>query len=226
MSVANFSSKATKAPPGQPPSRVSAAESAGSNPPQSIPVVPSAPKEAHVDVAPATVSVIAATKSTDAVSLVDHNKRNSAGKAVDRNEGLSSSSKAAPAIPIRRKRIIDSDDSDDAPATPASLPPVTVAAPSVSDVPAASPASVSSAKRPRVIISSSRELATATVNAVANEEESVAGAREVEELLASKAAVVAVSGVAEAANDAPAPSKSGLRIGTVLSFFVLLFSNS
>lgn len=226
MSVANISSKATKAPPGQPPPRVSAAESAGSNPPQSVPVVPIAPKEAHLDVAPATVSAVAAAKSSDAVSLVDHSKRNSTGKAVDRNEGLSSSSKAAPAIPIRRKRIIDSDDSDDAPATPASLPSVAVASPSVSDVPAASPASVSSAKRPRVIISSSRELATGPVNAVANEEETVAGAREVEELLASKAAVVVVSGVAEVANDTPAPSKSGLRIGTVFSLFVLLFSNS
>jgi hypothetical protein len=77
-----------------------------------------------------------------------------------------------------------------------------------------------------VIISSSRELATGPVNAVANEEETVAGAREVEELLASKAAVVVVSGVAEVANDTPAPSKSGLRIGTVFSLFVLLFPNS
>jgi hypothetical protein len=223
MSIANFSSKATKAPSSQLPSTVSAAESAVCNPPQSVPVVASAPKEAHVVDLPTVVSAIESTrsqnKSSDAVSPIDHNKRNSAAKVVDRNERPSSSSKAAPAIPVRRKRIIDSDDSDDAPATPASLPSVTAAMPLVSDVPAASPASVSSTKRPRVIISSSRELATAVADVVANEEKSAAGAREVEELLASKAAAVVVSGVAEVADDAPAPSKSGLRIGT--SAFIL-----
>jgi pyruvate/2-oxoglutarate dehydrogenase complex dihydrolipoamide acyltransferase (E2) component len=117
---------------------------------------------------------------------------------------------------VRRKRIVDSDDSDDA---PASRPSVAVA-PSSSDTPtAASPASNASAKKPRVSISSSRVSAAAAGAAAASTvDESGAGAQVVDELLESKsvvdvACVTAAAAAAAAASESSAPAKSGLKIG-------------
>ena len=165
---------------------------------------------------PAIAAAVASRKETE------HEVTKVIGKAADSDDiGRTTSSSSTPSIPVRRKRVVQSDDSDDAPSTPSSRQPNTVAAPSSSDAPivtAASPALDSSAKKPRVSILSSRPLSAVTADTVATVEETVAGRQEVEELLVSKAAaaVADVPMSAAVSSDTSAPAKSGLRIGTIL----------
>ena len=198
MSITQPSTKSTKVSTGSP------AISAAPNPVSG----PSKSEMAASVVAPAFNS---STKECHAKMPNEDDLRKSTCKTADKFDGhFMSSSNAAPSIPVRRKRVVDSDDSDDA---PASLPSA-VATPFFSDAPAASPASDASLKKPRVSILSSRDLAVVTADAAVNVEESAAGAREVEELLESKtAAPVACVSAAGSAIDSSAPAKSGLKIG-------------
>ncbi len=200
MSIAQSSTKTAKVPTGSP--AVSAAPISVSGFSQSEVTV--------AIVAQAVNSTPSASEELKSKLPNDDDLQKGTGKSTDRDIHALVSSKAAPSIPVRRKRIVDSDDSDDA---PASLPSV-AATPRSTDVPDVSPASVAPAKKTRVSILSSRVLAAVTVDAAAAVEESAAGAMEVEQLLGSElAASVACASVATAAIDSSAPVRSGLKIG-------------
>jgi hypothetical protein len=201
--AAQSSTKSAKVPAGSP--AVSA----------KAPISVSGPSQSEMDVAvlaPAVNFTLVAMKEPNAKLPYEEELQKGNGKAADEDDGRTlSPAKAAPSIPVRRKRIVDSDDSDDTPA----FRPSVAATPTSSDAPAASPASVASSKKPRVSILSSRvSSAAATADAAATYEESAAGAREVEELLeCGGTAPVVHASTDAAATVSSAPAKSGLKIG-------------
>jgi hypothetical protein len=204
MSLAQPSSKSSKVPVESPAAPAAPASIAEPTPRENADIC--------VEVVKAVVaSPVASIKERNPESPYEPELRKASSKAVDRDDGPPLS-KAAPSVPVRRKRIVDSDDSDDA---PASRPSVAVAL-SLSDTPtAASPTSNASAKKPRVSISSSRVSAAAAGAAAASTvDESGTGAQVVDQL-ESKAVVdvACVTAAAAAASESSAPAKSGLKIG-------------